>query len=57
MAYDARYTWEIKSSITMGKAASNKTLFTSKLNLNGREKLIRVLSLKYSIVWAISYIQ
>jgi hypothetical protein len=38
---DAIYTREIKSSITMPKAASNKkTLFTRKLELNVREKLV-----------------
>jgi hypothetical protein len=52
MGNDARYTREIKSSTTTAKAASNKTLFTSKLDLNLREKLV-VLSLMYSIVWAI----
>jgi len=39
MANYARYTREIKPSITMAKAASNKTLFTSKLGLHLREKL------------------
>ena len=40
MANDARYTREIKSSITVAKAASNKTLFTRKLDVNLREKLV-----------------
>jgi hypothetical protein len=40
MANDARYTWEIKYSITVAKAESNKTLFTTKLDLNLREKLV-----------------
>jgi len=36
---DARYTSEIKSSITMEKVAFNKkTLYTSKLNSNLRKK-------------------
>ena len=39
---DARCTWEIKSRIAMAKAAFNKknTLFTSKLDLNLRKKLV-----------------
>jgi hypothetical protein len=39
----ARYTVEIKSSIAMAKAAFNKekTLFTSKLHLNLRNKLVK----------------
>jgi hypothetical protein len=39
---DARCTCEIKSRITMAKAAFNKkTLFTSKLDLNLRKKLVK----------------
>jgi hypothetical protein len=40
---DARCTREIKSRITMGKAAFNKkkNLFTSKLELNLRKKLVK----------------
>jgi hypothetical protein len=40
---DARCTCEIKSRITMAKAAFNKkkNLFTSKLDLNLRKKLVK----------------
>jgi hypothetical protein len=39
---DARCTHEIKSRIAMAKAAFNKrTLFTSKLDLNLRKKLVK----------------
>jgi hypothetical protein len=39
---DARCTREIKSGIVMTKAAFNKkTLFTSKLDLNLRKKLVK----------------
>jgi hypothetical protein len=40
---DARCTREIKSRITMAKAAFNKkqTLFTSKLDFNLRKKLVK----------------
>jgi hypothetical protein len=39
---DTRCTREIKSRIAMAKAAFNKkTLFTSKLNLNIRKKLVK----------------
>ena len=40
---DRRCTCEIKSSIAMEKAAFNKkkTLFTSKLDLNLRKKLVK----------------
>jgi hypothetical protein len=40
---DARCTREIKSRIAMAKAAFNKkmTLFTSKLDLNLRKKLVK----------------
>jgi hypothetical protein len=47
---DARCTGEIKSSIAMAKAAFNKkkTLFTSKLDLNLRRKLVKC------YVWSIA---
>jgi len=41
---DARCTWEIKYKISMANAALNKkkkTLFTSKLGLNLRKKLVK----------------
>ena len=40
---DGRCTWEIKSRIAMTKTAFNnkKTLFTSKLDLNLRKKLVK----------------
>jgi hypothetical protein len=40
---DARWTREIKSRIAMAKAAFNKkkNLFTSKLDLNLRKKLVK----------------
>ena len=40
---DGRCTCEIKSTIVMAKAAFNKknTLFTSKLDLNLRKKLVK----------------
>jgi hypothetical protein len=40
---DARYTHEIKSRIAMAKAAfkRNTTLFTRKLDLNLRKKLVK----------------
>ena len=40
---DGRCTCEIKSSIVMAKAAFNKkkTLFTSKLDLNLKKKLVK----------------
>jgi hypothetical protein len=43
ITYDARCTREIKSRIAMAKAAFNKkkTLFTSKLDLNLRNKLVK----------------
>jgi hypothetical protein len=43
MINDARCTREIKSRIAMAKAAFNKkhTLFTSKLDLNLRQKLVK----------------
>jgi hypothetical protein len=42
-ANDARYTREIKSRIAMAKAAfsKKKNLFTSKLELNLRKKLLK----------------
>jgi len=40
IANDIRNTREIKSSTTMAKAASNKALFISKLDLKLREKLV-----------------
>ena len=47
---DGRCTWEIKSRITMAKASFNKkkTLFTSKLVLNLRKKLVKC------YVWSMS---
>jgi hypothetical protein len=42
ITYDARCTYEIKSRIAMAKAAFNKkTLFTDKLDLNLRRKLVK----------------
>ena len=44
MSNDRRCTCEIKSRISMAKAAFNKkkkTLFTSKLDLNLRKKLVK----------------
>jgi hypothetical protein len=40
---DARCTREVKSRVSMGKATFNKkkTLFTSKLDLNLRNKLVK----------------
>ena len=40
---DGKYTCEIKSSIAMAKAAFNKkkTVFTGKLDLNLRKKLVK----------------
>jgi hypothetical protein len=40
---DARCTWEIKPRMAVAKAAFNrkKTLFTSKLDLNLRKKLVK----------------
>jgi hypothetical protein len=38
---DGRCTCKIKSRITMVKAAFNKNLFTSKLDLNLRKKLVK----------------
>jgi hypothetical protein len=50
---DARCTREIKSRITMAKAAFNqkKTLFASKLDLNIWKKLQETLHYEYSFVW------
>ena len=43
MMYDGRCKYEIKSRIAMAKAGFNKkkTLFTSKLDLNLRKKLVK----------------
>jgi hypothetical protein len=40
---EARCSWEINSSIAMAKAAviKKKTLFTSRLDLNLRKKLVK----------------
>jgi len=48
---DARCKWEIKSWITMAKAALNikKNLFTSKLDLNLRKKLVKC------YIWSIAF--
>jgi hypothetical protein len=47
---DARVTREIKPRIAMAKAAFNKkTLFTSKLDLNIRKKLVKC----YIWAWAL----
>jgi hypothetical protein len=50
---DARCTTEIKSRFTMAKAAFNKkkNLFTSKLYLNLRKKLVKCYILGHSFVW------
>jgi hypothetical protein len=49
---DARCTSEIKSKIAMAKAAFNKkTLFTSKLDINLRKKLSKVLHLEHCFLW------
>jgi hypothetical protein len=49
---DARCTREIKSRIAKSKAAFNKkkTLFTSKLDLNLRKKLVKCY-MEHSFVW------
>jgi len=42
--YDGKYTCEIKSGISMAKAAFNKkkkTLFTRTLDLNWRKKIVK----------------
>jgi hypothetical protein len=51
MTNDARCKREIKSSIAMVKAAFNKekTVFTSKLDLNLREKLVKC------YIWSIAF--
>jgi hypothetical protein len=42
ITHGTKHTCEIKSRIAMAKAAFNKkTLFTSKLDLNLRKKLVR----------------
>jgi hypothetical protein len=48
---DARRTREIKSRIAMAKAAFNKkkTLFTTKLDLNLRKKLVKC------YIWSIAF--
>jgi hypothetical protein len=38
---DARFTREIKTRISMAKATFNKKLFTSKIDLNFRKKLVK----------------
>jgi len=51
---DGRCTREIKSRIAMAKAAfrkKKKTLFTSKLDLNLRKKLKKMLHLEHGFVW------
>jgi hypothetical protein len=50
---DARCTRKIKARIAMAKAAFNKkTLFTSKLDLELRKKLVKcLLHLEHSFVW------
>ena len=51
---DARCTCEIKSSIVMAKAAVNekKTLFTSKSDLNLRNKLVKCYTLSIALYGA-----
>jgi hypothetical protein len=51
---DARCTWEIKSRIAMAKAAFNrkKTLFTSKLDLSLRKKLMKCYSWSFALYGA-----
>jgi hypothetical protein len=49
---DGRRTCEIKSRIAMAKAAFNKkTLFTSKLDLNLRKKLVKCYTWSVVFVW------
>jgi len=50
---DGRCTCEIKSRIAMAKAAfsKKKTLFTSKLELNLREKLIKCYIWSMAFLW------
>ena len=50
---DGRCTCEIKSRISMAKAAFNKkkNLFTSKLDLNLRKKLVKCYVLEHGCVW------
>jgi hypothetical protein len=50
---DARCTREIKSRIAMTKLAFNmkKTLFTSKLDLNLRKKLVKCYIWSTAFVW------
>jgi hypothetical protein len=49
----SKCTREIKSRIAMAKAAFNKKtfLFTSNLNLDLREKLVKLLHFEHSFVW------
>jgi hypothetical protein len=50
---DGRCTCEIKSRIDMAKAAFNKkrALFTSKMDLALRKKIVKWLHFEYSSVW------
>ena len=50
---DGRWTREIKSRIAMTKAAfsKKKTLFTNKLDLNLRKKLLKKVHLEHGFVW------
>jgi hypothetical protein len=50
---DGRCTCGIKSHIAMAKAAFNKkrALFTSKLDLELRKKLVKCCILEYSFIW------
>jgi hypothetical protein len=50
---DAKCTCEIKSRISIAKAAFNKkkTLFTSNLDLKFKEETSKVLHLEHSFVW------
>jgi hypothetical protein len=50
---DARCTGEIKSRFAMAKAEFNKkkTLFTSKLDLNLRKKLLNFYIRRHSFEW------
>jgi hypothetical protein len=50
---DGRCTRETKARIAMAKAAFNnkRTLFTSKLDLEIRKKLVKCVNKKHSFVW------
>jgi hypothetical protein len=50
---DASCTCEIKSMIDMANAAFNKkrATFTSKMDLELRKKLVKILHLEYSFIW------